>query len=136
MTRQLIDTADLLLADGAGPVPDPVGEGGTIPPTVFAATAVSRNRGAAFALRAALESAVADHLAARNAPRAVRSGTKRIAFLWLRGCAEPETARRARAVWCRLCLGCHYHQYEIGPTDDQVRAWRTEVVTVVALLSV
>lgn len=135
-TRQLIDAADLLLGAGAGTFPAPVARVEAAPPTVLAATAVSRNRGAAFALRAALESAVADHLAARNAPRAIRSGTKRAAFLWLRGCAEPETARRAKAVWCRLCLGCHYHQYEIGPTEDQVRAWRAEVVSVVTLLSV
>ncbi|MEV6107550.1 hypothetical protein AB0M28_23030 [Streptomyces sp. NPDC051940] len=26
-----------------------------------------------------------------------------------------------------LCLGCHYHQYELGPTHDQVSTWRTEV---------
>ena len=44
------------------------------------------------------------------------------------GCyTAPETARRARAVWAHLCLGCHYHQYEIGPTHDQVSAWRAEV---------
>ncbi|MDH6451717.1 MULTISPECIES: hypothetical protein [unclassified Streptomyces] len=122
--RQLLDTADLLLAD--------TGEPAT--PTASAATA-SRCRGAAFALRVALESAVADRLTAHRAPRAIREGTQRAAFLWLRGCAEAGTARRVKAVWSQLCLGCHYHQYEIGPTEDQVRAWRTEVGALVALLA-
>ncbi|MBK3647403.1 hypothetical protein [Streptomyces sp. MBT33] len=120
--RQLLDTADLLLTD--------TGE----PATSTAATA-SRCRGAAFALRVALESAVADRLTAHRAPRAIREGTQRAAFLWLRGCAEAGAARRAKAVWSQLCLGCHYHQYEIGPTEDQVRAWHAEVAAVIALLA-
>ncbi|MEU7447938.1 hypothetical protein EES47_08045 [Streptomyces sp. ADI98-12] len=120
--RQLLDTADLLLTD--------TGE----PATSTAATA-SRCRGAAFALRVALESAVADRLTAHRAPRAIREGTQRAAFLWLRGCAEAGAARRAKAVWSQLCLGCHYHQYEIGPTEDQVRAWHTEVAALVGLLA-
>ena len=120
--RQLLDTTDLLLTD--------TGE----PATSTAATA-SRCRGAAFALRVALESAVADRLTAHRAPRAIRKGPQRAAFLWLRGCAEAGVARRAKAVWSQLCLGCHYHQYEIGPTEDQVRAWHTEVAALVALLA-
>ncbi|MEW2095095.1 hypothetical protein ACIG8K_18090 [Streptomyces halstedii] len=120
--RQLLDTADLLLTD--------TGE-----PATPAAAMASRCRGAAFALRVALESAVADRLASHRAPRAIREGTQRAAFLWLRGCAEAGTARRAKAVWSQLCLGCHYHQYEIGPTEDQVRTWRTEVGSIVALLA-
>ncbi|MBW8799120.1 MAG: hypothetical protein JF597_37825 [Streptomyces sp.] len=128
--RQLLDTADLLLTDTDEPAPP----ADTAVPTASAAT-TSRCRGAAFALRAALESAVADRLTAHRAPRAIREGTQRSAFLWLRGCAEAGTARRAKAVWSQLCLGCHYHQYEIGPTEDQVRAWHTEVAAVIALLT-
>ncbi|MEW2221657.1 hypothetical protein AB0939_20625 [Streptomyces sp. NPDC006990] len=135
-TRQLLEAADLLLGDRTGHFSDPAVHGEAAPPAVFTAAAVNRNRGAAFALRAALENAVAARLEARNAPPAIRTGTQRAAFLWLRCCVEPETARRAKAVWCQLCLGCHYHQYEIGPAEDQVRAWRTEVVSVVALLAV
>ncbi|KOX00892.1 hypothetical protein ADK65_14235 [Streptomyces sp. NRRL B-1140] len=100
-----------------------------------ATATASRCRGAAFALRAALESAVADRLTAHRVPRAIREGTQRSAFLWLRCCAEAGTARRAKAVWSQLCLGCHYHQYEIGPTEDQVRAWHLEVAAVIALLA-
>lgn len=139
--RQLLDTADLLLADTGEPA-TPAATAVPARPTALAvvpaastATTASRCRGAAFALRAALESAVADRLTAHRAPRAIREGTQRRAFLWLRGCAGAGTARRAKAVWSQLCLGCHYHQYEIGPTEDQVRAWRSEVAAIVALLA-
>ena len=97
-----------------------------------AATPAGRHRGAAFALRAALELAVGAALAA--APQGISGGSNRAKFLCLRGCAEAETARRAKALWALLCLGCHYHQYEIGPTRDQVRSWREEVGAVIALL--
>ncbi|MFE7856713.1 hypothetical protein [Streptomyces sp. NPDC057403] len=128
--RQLLDTAGLLLTDTGEPAPP----ADTAVPAASAATA-SRYRGAAFALRVALESAVADRLTAHRAPRAIREGTQRSAFLWLRGCAEAGTARRAKAVWSQLCLGCHYHQYEIGPTEEQVRTWHAEVAAVIALLA-
>ncbi|MFI6287347.1 hypothetical protein ACIBCM_21795 [Streptomyces sp. NPDC051018] len=143
--RQLLDTADLLIEDDGGPAatspvtggPATTGVGAAVPapPTPRTATAASRYRGAAFALRAALESAVAARLTAHGAPRTIREGPMRAALLWLRGCAEAGTARRAKAAWSQLCLGCHYHQYEIGPTEEQVRAWRTEVVAIVALLT-
>ncbi|WP_405471426.1 hypothetical protein [Streptomyces canus] len=129
--RQLLDTADLLLTDTG----EPATPAATTVPAASAAAAASRRRGAAFALRVALESAVADRLTAHRAPRAIQEGTQRAAFLWLRGCAEAGTARRVKAVWSQLCLGCHYHQYEIGPAEDQVRAWRTEVAALVALLT-
>ncbi|WP_329254878.1 hypothetical protein OG223_29200 [Streptomyces sp. NBC_01478] len=129
--RQLLDTADLLLTDTS----EPATPAATTVPAASAATTASRCRGAAFALRVALESAVADRLTAHRAPRAIREGSQRAAFLWLRGCAEAGTARRAKAVWSQLCLGCHYHQYEIGPTEEQVGDWRTEVAAIVALLA-
>lgn len=81
MIRQLLDTADLLIRDNAGRATRPTttgpaaGGAGTAgpastavvaavpaPPTVLTATAASRCRGAAFALRAALESAVVARL--------------------------------------------------------------------------
>ncbi|WP_338672565.1 hypothetical protein V1460_05930 [Streptomyces sp. SCSIO 30461] len=143
--RQLLDTADLLIEDCGGPAttgpvtggPATAGAGASVPapPTVLTATVASRCRGAAFALRAALESAVAARLSAHGAPRTIREGSMRAALLWLRGCAEAGTARRAKAAWSQLCLGCHYHQYEIGPTEGQVRAWRSEVTAIVALLA-
>ncbi|QJS10801.1 hypothetical protein HKX69_15910 [Streptomyces argyrophyllae] len=138
--RELLDTADRLVAGNAdlasgGLHAAEAGATVSDPPTVLTATTASRCRGAAFALRAALESAVAARLTAHGAPRATREGNMRAAFLWLRGCVEAGTARRAKAAWSQLCLGCHYHQYEIGPTEDQVRAWRSEVAALVALMS-
>ncbi|AZK95539.1 MULTISPECIES: hypothetical protein [Streptomyces] len=110
----LLATADRLLTD---------------PP---AAMAAGRFRGAAFALRTALEIAVSDALLA--ATPAVRARSTRAKLLCLRCCTEAETARRAKAVWKLLCLGCHYHHYEIGPTASQLALWRSEANLVVARL--
>ncbi|CAG7643560.1 hypothetical protein [Actinacidiphila bryophytorum] len=112
---QLLATADELLIAG--------------PPT----TASCRHRGAAFALRAALESAVDTALKATPSAPAPHTST-RAKLLCLRGSTDAETARRARAVWVLLCLGCHYHQYDLGPTREEVLAWRAEVFAVVGLL--
>ncbi|MFJ8991608.1 hypothetical protein ACIRQH_14640 [Streptomyces sp. NPDC102279] len=89
------------------------------------ATAVGCHRGAALALRTALEVAVGQVLDA--AVPGLSRTTGRARMLCLRCYTAAETARRAKAVWSHLCLGCHYHQYEIGPTRDQVLAWRAEV---------
>lgn len=98
------------------------------------ATTVGRHRGASLALRTALEIAVDRTLDSAVPGMAVC--TARAKMLCLRCYAEAETARRAYAVWCHLCLGCHYHHYEIGPTSSQVRAWRTEVGELVDMLSI
>ncbi|MFJ5896875.1 hypothetical protein ACIQFZ_15665 [Streptomyces sp. NPDC093064] len=105
--EDLLLTADRLLAGNLG------------------ATASGRNRGAALALRTALEIAVGQVL--DTAVPGLSRTTARARMLCLRCYAAAETARRAKAVWSHLCLGCHYHQYEIGPTHGQVLAWRTEV---------
>ncbi|MDT0612680.1 hypothetical protein [Streptomyces lancefieldiae] len=49
--------------------------------------------------------------------------------------ATEGTARRTRAAWSHLCLGCHYLQYEVGPAHDQVRVWRVEVGELVGELA-
>lgn len=113
--HQLLATADRLLV-GA---PD--------------ASAVGRYRGAAFALRTALEAVVADVLYQASPP--IRNGSTRAKFLCLRSFVDAGVARRAKAIWALLCLGCHYHQYELGPTRDQLRLWRVEVGIVISLLS-
>jgi hypothetical protein len=106
--EELLLTADLLLSD----------------PNV-GATAAGRHRGASLALRTALEIAVDRTLDA--AVPGLAGITTRAKMLCLRCYIAATTARRTNAVWSHLCLGCHYHQYEIGPTRDQVRAWRAEV---------
>ncbi|WP_431951203.1 hypothetical protein [Actinacidiphila sp. bgisy167] len=90
------------------------------------ATPAGRHRGAAVALRTALEIAVDRTLDSAMAGLA-RTKSTRAKMLCLRYCTTEETARRAKALWSHLCLACHYHQYEIGPTRDQVRTWRAEV---------
>lgn len=99
--EELLLTADQLLAARTG------------------ATAAGRHRGASLALRTALEISV-DRVLDTAVP-GIADTTMRAKMLCL-GCSTvPETARRANAVWSDLCLGCHYHPYEIGPTHDQVR---------------
>ncbi|WP_406337690.1 hypothetical protein [Streptomyces sp. NBC_00649] len=114
--EELLLTADLLLSD----------------PNV-GATAAGRHRGASLALRTALEIAVDRTLDA--AVPGLTGITTRAKMLCLRCYIAATTARRTNAVWSHLCLGCHYHQYEIGPTRDQVRAWRTEVGALVPELT-
>ncbi|MFI9605434.1 hypothetical protein ACIHCX_37450 [Streptomyces sp. NPDC052043] len=96
------------------------------------ATPAGRHRGAALALRTALEITVDRTLNA--AVLGLAGTTTRAKMLCLRCYTAPKTARRANALWSHLCLGCHFHQYEIGPTRDQVRAWRAEVGELVEVL--
>lgn len=97
------------------------------------ASAVTWRRGAAFALRAALEGSVAAFLGAAR-PRAT-SQSMRAQLLCLRAYVDGETARSAYTTWKLLCLGCHYHQYDLGPTEEQVRSWRAEVEGIVRQLA-
>jgi hypothetical protein len=99
-----------------------------------AATAAGRHRGASLALRTALELSI-DRVLDAAVP-GLADTTMRAKLLCLHCYTAAETARRANAVWSHLCLGCHYHQYEIGPTHDQVRAWRTEVGELVGTLAI
>ncbi|MET7843203.1 hypothetical protein ABZT45_32275 [Streptomyces sp. NPDC005356] len=114
--EELLLTADLLLSD----------------PNV-GATAAGRHRGASLALRTALEVAVDRTL--DGAVPGLAGITMRAKMLCLRCYIAATTARRTNAVWSHLCLGCHYHQYEIGPTRDQVRVWRAEVGELVQVLT-
>ncbi|WP_234540064.1 hypothetical protein [Streptomyces shenzhenensis] len=98
------------------------------------ATAAGRHRGASLALRTALEICV-DRVLDAAVP-GLSHATMRAKMLCLRCYTPGETAQRTRAVWSHLCLGCHYHQYEIGPTYEQVRAWRAEVGELVRKLDV
>ncbi len=97
------------------------------------ATTAGRHRGASLALRTALEIAVDSTLEA--AVPGIAASNTRAKMLCLRCYADAETARRAYSVWSHLCLGCHYHQYEIGPTRSQVRTWRAETGELVEALT-
>jgi hypothetical protein len=91
-------------------------------------------RGAAFALRAALEAAVSDRLRVGRPQVEVRS--MRAKLICLRVCGDDsETARRVQSTWNLLCLGCHYRPYDPGPTEEQLRAWQREVASLVRQLN-
>ena len=114
LAEDLLLTADRLLSSRIG------------------ATAAGRHRGASLALRTSLEIAV-DHVLDAAVP-GLDGVSVRAKLLCLRSYTATETARRASAVWSHLCLGCHYHQYEMGPTRAQVQYWRGEVGELVELL--
>lgn len=116
----LLATADDLLTEAPG-------DGGPLTPAV-------RDRGAAYALRIALEAAVDAALAAEGAGLGgLRS--MRAKLLCLHHYAGPARARRAHALWNRLSTACKYHHDELGPTHAQVRTWRAAVGTLVAELA-
>jgi hypothetical protein len=111
---ELLRTADLLLSGHLDTTP------------------VARHRGASLVLRTALEIAVNEAL--ESAHPGLSRTNMRAKLLCLRSYATPETARLTTAVWSHVCLGCHYHRYEIGPTHAQVRTWRHEIATLVSRL--
>ncbi|MFI5569042.1 hypothetical protein ACIA6T_17175 [Streptomyces sp. NPDC051740] len=117
----LLATANDLLAespDGAGPL-----------------TPAGRARGAAYALRIALEAAVDAALAAEETGLGgLRS--MRAKLLCLHHYAGPARACRAHALWNRLSGACKYHHDELGPTHAQVRTWRAAVGSLVMELAV
>lgn len=97
-------------------------------------TSAGRDRGAAYALRIALEAAVDTALVAEEAELGgLRS--MRAKLLFLRHYAGPVRARRAHALWSRLSAACKYHHDELGPTHAQVRTWRAAVGAFVMELS-
>ncbi|MEQ8146824.1 hypothetical protein [Streptomyces sp. OP7] len=116
----LLATADALLTEG------PDAEGPLTP--------AGRARGAAYALRIALEAAVDATLTAEAAGLGAIS--MRAKLLCLRHYAGPALAHRVNALWNRLSEGCKYHHDEIGPRHAQVHAWQAAVGTLVAELAV
>ncbi|MEW1870697.1 hypothetical protein AB0420_21710 [Streptomyces caelestis] len=116
----LLATADDLLTEAPG-------DGGPLTPA-------GRDRGAAYALRIALEAAVDAALAAEETGLGdLRS--MRAKLLCLHHYAGPARARRAHALWNRLSAACKYHHDELGPTHAQVRTWRAAVEALVVELA-
>ncbi|WTB88203.1 hypothetical protein OIE99_08095 [Streptomyces cellulosae] len=98
-------------------------------------TPAGRDRGAAYALRIALEAAVDAALTAEEAGLG-RLRSMRAKLLCLHHYAGPARARRAHALWNRLSAACKYHHDELGPTHAQVRSWRAAVGALVTELTV
>jgi hypothetical protein len=113
----LLATAESILSAGLG---GPLTTGG-------------RARGAAYALRIALEAAVDAILTTKEA--GLRRVTMRAKLLCLRHYAGPDLARRANALWRVLSTGCKYHHDEMGPSHAQVRTWLTAVQALVTELA-
>jgi hypothetical protein len=113
----LLATADSLLTTGLG---------GPL-------THAGRARGAAYALRIALEAAVDAALAAEEA--GLRQVTMRAKLLCLRHYAGSDLALRVNALWSGLSTGCKYQHDEFGPSHDQVRAWQADVEALVMELA-
>ncbi|MER5480837.1 hypothetical protein ABT026_28250 [Streptomyces sp. NPDC002734] len=88
-------------------------------------TTAGRHRGAAYALRIALELAIAAALKPRNAK--LPELNMRAQRLCLRHYAGHDLAYRVDALYAQLCRGCKYHHDELGPSEAQVRDWGEEV---------
>ncbi|MFJ9660599.1 hypothetical protein ACIRPR_21880 [Streptomyces griseoflavus] len=116
----LLATADALLTEG----PDADGP----------LTPAGRARGAAYALRIALEATVD---AALTEEEAGLGGLRsmRAKLLCLHHYAGPARARRAHALWNRLSAACKYHHDELGPSYAQVHTWRATVGALVTELA-
>ncbi|MFF4344821.1 hypothetical protein ACFY00_33475 [Kitasatospora sp. NPDC001540] len=102
-------------------------------PLTTGATASGRHRGICLALRTAIELHVNLVLEARTPGLSRTTGRAKLLILY--SCTAAGTARRTKALWSQLSLGCHYHRYELGPTHDQVRGWRREVDSLIQELS-
>lgn len=113
----LVATADALLSETLG---------GPL-------TRVGRDRGAAYALRIALETVVDAALTAREP--GLGNVSMRAKILCLRHYAGADVAHRVSALWNALSAGCKYHHDELGPSHAQVRAWRNSVAALVTELA-
>lgn len=55
--------------------------------------------------------------------------------LCLASYADPDTAHRWSVTWAGLSRACHYHGYELAPTQAELRAWRDDVELVIGVLA-
>jgi hypothetical protein len=84
-------------------------------------------------LRHALEEALRRYWQARKPP--LSYCPPHAQALWLESYADPDTARRWSATWAGLSRACHYHGYELAPTQGELCAWRDDVEQVIKALA-
>ncbi|MFD4974934.1 hypothetical protein [Streptomyces sp. NPDC058424] len=101
--------------------------------TTTASTTGVWPRAAALLLRHALEEALRSFWQARK-PQLARCPPHAQA-LCLESYADLDMARRWSATWAGLSRACHYHGYELAPTQVELRAWRDDVERVIGALA-
>lgn len=101
--------------------------------TATASTTGVWPRAVALLLRHALEEALRRYWHART-PRLAHCPPHAQA-LCLESYADPDTARRWSVTWAGLSRACHYHGYELAPTQAELRVWRDDVERVIAALA-
>lgn len=101
--------------------------------TATASTTGVWPRAVALLLRHALEEALRRYWHARK-PQLAHCSPHAQA-LYLESYADPDTARRWSATWAGLSRACHYHGYELAPTQGELRAWRDDVERVIGALA-
>jgi hypothetical protein len=84
------------------------------------ATGTTRSRAAALLTRQAME-AVLSELWGRRSPSVTLCSTKS-QILCLRDAGlDPATLADIRHTWAELSSACHFHPYEVGPSDSEIR---------------
>lgn len=101
--------------------------------TATASTAGVWPRAVALLLRHALEEALRRYWQARK-PQ-LSYCLPHAQALCLESYADPDTARRWSATWAGLSRACHYHGYELAPTQGELCAWRDDVERVLGALA-
>ncbi|MFC8141130.1 hypothetical protein ACFUKV_05080 [Streptomyces paradoxus] len=101
--------------------------------TATASTTGVWPRAVALLLRHALEEALRRYWQARK-PQLARCPPHAQA-LCLESYADPDTARRWSSTWAGLSRACHYHGYELAPTQAELCAWRDDVERVIGALA-
>ncbi len=101
--------------------------------TATASTTGVWPRAVALLLRHALEEALRRYWQARK-PQLAHCPPHAQA-LCLESYADPDTARRWSATWAGLSRACHYHGYELAPTQGELCAWRDDVDRVIGALT-
>ncbi|MFI5871317.1 hypothetical protein ACIBAH_02520 [Streptomyces sp. NPDC051445] len=101
--------------------------------TATASTTGVWPRAVALLLRHALEEALRRYWQTRK-PQLARCAPHAQA-LCLESYTDPDTARRWSVTWAGLSRACHYHGYELAPTQAELCAWRDDVERVIEALA-
>lgn len=71
----------------------------------------------------------------RPASRSWPAAATRPQALCLESYADLDTVRRWSVTWAGLSRACHYHGYELAPTQAELCAWRDDVERVIGALA-